>query len=221
MGTMIRIFAAAACAACVASAASAVTYATDVVYKNQTLTGAGNPVAAGRSDETSVFGAADGDFYSLGIGGELVLKFDSLAFEGPGAVVEVTYGNTNNWDEYVDVFFATSAQYDEGNASDLSGFALLGNTGTNNPIHNGNAQAGADLGVPAGDDWVYILFRDSTAAHSNDQRALNGDGFDIDSVWVTVDPTREIAPVPLPAGIWMMGVAFAGLGAAARRKARA
>jgi len=69
--------------------------------ENQGLQKNGNPVAGARSDSQNALGMPeDGDiinFFSLGFGGELVVKFDYVIFDTEGVadfrVVETTYNN--------------------------------------------------------------------------------------------------------------------------------
>jgi len=72
-------------AASAASANAAVIYASSVVSADQN----GTKVAASRSNPASAFGVADGKFYSLGLGGSIVLGFSSYV-GGNGSVVEIT-----------------------------------------------------------------------------------------------------------------------------------
>ena len=57
----------------------------------------------GRDDATSALGAADGDFVSLGIGGEIVLSFGT-DFHAGGLIYEETYGARYNHDESADIY---------------------------------------------------------------------------------------------------------------------
>ena len=57
----------------------------------------------GRDDPTSALGAADGDFVSLGIGGEIVLSF-GIDFHAGGLIYEETYGSRHNYAESADIY---------------------------------------------------------------------------------------------------------------------
>lgn len=71
-------------AASAASANAAVVYASSVVSAKQK-----GFVAPSRSNPVAATGAEDGNFYSLGFGGSIVLGFSSLV-SGVGSVFEVT-----------------------------------------------------------------------------------------------------------------------------------
>ena len=71
-------------AASAASANAAVVYADSVVSAKQK-----GYVAPARSNTASALGEADGKFYSLGFGGNIVLSFSTLV-GGAGTVTEVT-----------------------------------------------------------------------------------------------------------------------------------
>jgi hypothetical protein len=75
-------------------------YATSVVDFTQGTMKNGNPVPAARSNASNALGAPQGtdvvNFVSLGFGGSIVLGFDYLVFDKPGAdltIVETSYGN--------------------------------------------------------------------------------------------------------------------------------
>lgn len=94
----------------------------------------GDPIVAGRDDPSAALGAPDGNFVSLGYGGELVLEFDTPV----GGTLEVTvyeittgdypleeadvYVSTdgNSWD-----FLGTADNLDEGDTSSTTLFELL------------------------------------------------------------------------------------------------
>lgn len=64
-----------------------------VVYASEvtSVTVGSGPRLPGRTDPTAALDdGTDGDFYSLGIGGSIVLKFASLV-TGPGTISEVTF----------------------------------------------------------------------------------------------------------------------------------
>lgn len=80
-------------AASAASANAAVIYASSVVSADQPGT-----VLPSRSNPASAFGAADGKFYSLGLGGSIVLGFSSYV-GGKGTVTEITNLPRNSYIE--------------------------------------------------------------------------------------------------------------------------
>lgn len=75
--------------------------ASEVISENQGDQKNGNPVAGARSDSQNALGMPEGgdiiNFYALGFGGELVVKFDYVIFDEEGVadfrVVETTYNN--------------------------------------------------------------------------------------------------------------------------------
>lgn len=84
-----------------AAADAAIVYATGVTIDN-VGTGAGAP---GRNDPLDTLGAADGNFYSLGLGGAATFTFLPAAFfKGPLSVVEITFGNRAKHVEIVDIY---------------------------------------------------------------------------------------------------------------------
>jgi hypothetical protein len=56
-----------------------------------------------RDDPASALGAADGDFLSLGIGGEIVLSF-GIGFHTGGLIYEETYYSRSNHKESADIY---------------------------------------------------------------------------------------------------------------------
>jgi hypothetical protein len=93
-----------------------VAYVSDWVWYRQGLTKAGNMPDADRSDPDVVIGEPEygdvpGTFFSLGFGGEMIVKFDAPIVNGPGndlMIVETTFGNhtCETYPEKVDVWVA-------------------------------------------------------------------------------------------------------------------
>ena len=121
----------------------------------------GSPDAT-RADPTNALGAADGLFYELGRGGEIVLTFGTL-FTSPGKVWEVTYGSTVQHHESVDLY----------GSLDGTNYVSIGS------IDNTTAKGGGVFTFTG--KFNYLKFADTTTfAGSN--------GFDIDSVSVAAVP---------------------------------
>lgn len=110
----------------------------------------------------NALGAADGVFYELGRGGEIVLTFGTL-FTSPGKVWEVTFGSTQNHPESADLFGSV----------DGTNYVSIGS------IDNTTAKGGGVFTFTG--KFNYLKFADTTTfAGSN--------GFDIDSVSVAAVP---------------------------------
>ena len=186
-----------------AGAANAVTYATNVVSFTPgagTLTGTGNPTNFG----ADALGAPDGNFVSLGNGGELVLSFGTPFF-GPGAIFEITNGcgasqnggqggTCSNWPEQVEVLVSDTAD---------SGFVsqgLVKNGGTT------TAPKTTTFSITGG-PFTFVKLIDKTAdlpwtGTGADPRFASNSGFDVDAI--------SVSAIPLPAAAWLL---LGGLGA--------
>lgn len=157
---VFKILAATAALAIGGTAASAATLHASSVISADTN---GTVLPAGRDDTSAALGAADGKFYSLGLGGEIVLGFDGLG-TGDVKVWEVTFGNVAGYPESVSVFAIFGGVE-----------SLIGN------ITNVAAQNGVGL-VYTG--WFDSLrFLDTTVAGGR-----STDGFDLDAVKVAAVP---------------------------------
>jgi hypothetical protein len=116
----------------------------------------GSGVVASRAVTSNALGDADGSFLSLGLGGSAIFSFGTL-FNPIGSIVEITFGNPNNYKESADLFGI------------LSGVAtFLGN------ISNTNSTSFSFAGV-----FDQLLVKDTS------QAVAGRDGFDIDSISVT------------------------------------
>lgn len=116
----------------------------------------GTTVAADRSNPANALGATDGVFYSLGLGGSLVLDFGQRV-GGTGVITEVTF-DTAGYEEYANLFTST----------DGVTWAALSTS------FNGLAVAGEEITAPSA--FRYLKFVDASPT------GKNRDGFDIDSV---------------------------------------
>jgi len=145
-----------------------------------------------RDNPLNALGATDSNFFELLVGETVTFTFGSL-FTSPGNVVEVTFGNVDNFFESADIFV--------GNLGDGMPFVEV----NENPIENSDAQG------PVGFDFTFDGTFD--ALRITALSSPNGtNGFDIDSV--------RVSPVPLPAAGWMLVVGIGGL-VVMRRKPKA
>jgi len=168
----------------------ALNYSTNVLWSGTNVPG------SDRQDIAHAIGAPDNDFLSIGIDGIAAFEF-GLSFDITASVVEVTWGNRDNYPEYADVYVGNTA------------FSL--NTGDYSyvtQIQNNVAQNTIDLTGILGSPFQYILVVDRTAHVSGG--ISNGDGFDIDAVGVS--------PVPEPATMVLLGIGLVGLAGLGRKK---
>ena len=154
---------------------------------------------ADRQDLSNVnLGAGDGDFFSLGLnpnsseGGVAVFEI-APAFMGPASVVEVT--NPSNHLEAAAVFVGTELTFD---SFVFVGIVDNGSGGSTTPTTS----------LSFTGTYNYIAFLDVSRDTYGNTASI--DGFDLDAFSVT--------PVPVPAGVLLLGTAIAGLGLT-RRKA--
>ena len=155
-----------------------------------------------RRDSGNVnLGAADGLFFSLGldpngaaVGGAIEFAI-SPGFTGPGLVVEVT-NPSNHWE---------AAAVAVANQADFSDAITVG------MVDNGKGGSEAAVtSVNIVGTWKYLALIDNSIGVYG--ASGSDDGFDLDAI--------TVQPIPLPAGVLLLGTALAGLGMAAGRTRR-
>jgi hypothetical protein len=133
----------------------------------------------GRNDVNNInIGGADGDFYELGLGGIVEIDFGSFS-TGAINVVEVTFGNRDNWEEQFEIQWSLSG----------SVFQSLG------VFLNTAANSAGNIAVSTSVVFDVLRIIDRTAEISD-----RLGGADIDSI--NVAPAR-LSQVPLPAAAWL------------------
>ncbi len=121
--------------------------------------------SASRKTPGNALGAADGSFYSIGLGGVVDFVFGS-AFRAMGQVVEVTYKRTGYF-ESADIF----------GGDGMGTFTFLASVSNQGPEGN-------QLAVPFSASGIYSVLRFVDTSVDKKGR----DGFDIDSVSVAPVP---------------------------------
>ncbi len=194
-----------------AAAEAAPVYASDVYIDAGANQATGN---AQRFGPDNALGAADGDFYSLGLNGGALFTFGSDIL-GPGMVFEVTFNcsirpsGVCSYVETAEIYGVTGpfdlAGLEDGTIAgvqnyDLSGLALT----FIDAIPNGTAQAGFAFNT-GGNTFSGLFIRDTSTN--------GGDGFDVAAVSATP------APVPVPPAAALLFGALGGLGLMKRRMA--
>jgi hypothetical protein len=173
----------------VGQANAATVYADSIVSFDQN----GTVASLDRSDPEAVKGPADGIFYSLGIGGNLVLDFGAgVRVNTPGLVSEVTF-KLAGYFERMSIFVSKSLVFSDPAVATIS-----------------NQTAGLPGGAAltfVSDSFRYVKLVDFSTS------GVARDGFDLDSISFT--------EVPVPASGLLMGAALFGLGAMRRRNKKA
>lgn len=168
------------------AAAAAPVYPVAVVSNDQN----GTVVAPDRSDPNAVIGAADGIFYSLGLGGNLVLDFGEQV-GSPGMVTEVTF-RLEGYIEKMEIYVSSTLDFLAAAVATVS-----------------NQSAGLPGGAVvtfSSDPFRYVKLVDISPVGKPWEKR---DGFDVDSI--------SFSPVPVPAAGLLLGGALFGLGALRRR----
>ena len=147
-------------------------------------------VIPARSNVANAYGAADGKFYSLGLGGTATFTFAPAHLIGsPGNVVEITNGVRDGHVESIAIYGILGMVE-----------TFLGNV-TNTALSTAFTFTGS---------YTALKFVDTSVATAS-QIAKGRDGFDIDSI--------TVAAVPLPAGGLLLLGALGGIAGLRRRKA--
>lgn len=151
----------------------------------------GTVVAADRSDPTAMWDQDVTTFYSLGLGGSIILDFGKLV-TSPGSVTEVTF-RLAGYVERLRILVSATL-----NAADFIQVAT---------IENDEAQApdGATLTFVS-EPFRYVKLVDFSPVRPG------RDGFDVAEI--------SFSPVPVPAAGLLLGGALLGFGALRRRKAK-
>ncbi|HEX2974060.1 MAG TPA: hypothetical protein VHP11_17135 [Tepidisphaeraceae bacterium] len=173
------------------------------------------PVAANRSNLNNALGSPDApaiggtNFYSIGMGGEVIFTFGTEFTNDSAVIYEITNGNRRDYPETAMLSVAT--------LDDPTHFYDVGE------IRN-DGVAGElitiDLGsLSAPSPFYYLKLTDTTNRNffwnGQSGRDRNADGFDINAVGVVA-----VNAVPLPAAGWAGLSLLGGLGVAKWRRTR-
>jgi hypothetical protein len=157
-------------------------YATDA---ENISVGSGQGTSNDRGNINNAFGAADGLFYEMGIGGSVDFLFGNPAgqlFSGNGFLTEVTFGNPLNFLESVDIYVGYEGV-----------FTFL------TSVVNTGAQSGFQFMVNGFADTLRLV--DTTAGLNTPSVG----GFDVDSISVT-EVSAPGTMVLLGAGLFLIGM---------------
>ena len=155
--------------------------------------------ANNRDDITNAFGAGDGAFFELGFDAVVEFQFGNptgQSFFGPGSLIEVTFGNADN--------FLEAVLIEVGISGDAGSFI----TADPNPfLNNSGSSSFTFAGI-----FDTVRLTDLTAALFPDSNSTNSPtgGFDVDSIGVS--------PVPVPAAGLLLVGSLGGLAALRRRR---
>ncbi|PIR43425.1 hypothetical protein COV24_02695 [candidate division WWE3 bacterium CG10_big_fil_rev_8_21_14_0_10_32_10] len=153
------------CAGCTESATG---FATGNVSYTPGPTQNGGSVPSDRNDPSKALGAADGNFVSLGFGGEIVLKFGGDIVGNTLSVVEVTFGRDSYPTESVDVYVGSPGNWH------FVGVA------TN---HDDSGSSTVDVSAFPNFEYVRLVDTSNPADFTTRPTA---DGFDLDAVTAVV-----------------------------------
>lgn len=194
MNVLKTILASAALVASAAGANAATYFANTVEEATYGLCTAVDPISCTKNDRQNAANAVDGNpntFYSLGLGGSLLVSFSNIAGEimpGTVSVFEITFNRLVGHDEAAEVY-AVAADGKE---------SLLGRI--TNAVGGNSVMAGSPFTMLRLVDVTLDQFPETTSF----------DGYDVAQI--------SVAPVPLPAaGLMLMG-GLGGLAALRRRK---
>ena len=135
----------------------------------------------------------DDDFFSLGLGGSLVIEFDR-AFGGAASVIEITNRGSSQ-QEAAEVFVSADG-------ASFQSIGIATNQGTATGAR-GNLTTLAVNGA-----FRFLGFRD--VSRTVFPGSTSGDGFDVDAV--------AVSAVPLPASALLLLASLGGLGAVRRAR---
>lgn len=160
-----------------------------------------------RANAFNILGASDGNFYSLGQLGYIILSFGNptTQFAGASIVVEIGAGGSGPTDrEQAEVYV--------GNTVSALKSSALGDTSNSLSVGHISSDGTSSFNI-AGGPWTYLLIKDTSLGGNTTY------GVDIDSVRVTAAFSTASATnpqaVPLPTSAWS-GMGLMGLLAAKR-----
>lgn len=156
-----------------AAANAALVYPTSVISADQN----GTTVAASRSHTSAALLSADSKFYSLGLGGSIVLYYAGL-MTGTGLLTEVTFGSAAKYPESVDLYTSYDGITWSSAISVANTAAVSGTTITTSALFH------------------YVKLVDTTPA------STGGDGFDLGALGFT-----PVVPLPASGLVLASGLA--------------
>jgi predicted ribosomally synthesized peptide with SipW-like signal peptide len=130
----------------------------------------GDPVDPARSDETAAEGAPDGNFVSLGFGGDIRIALDGYVVGTDVTAFEITFGRDNYPEEKADVYVS----------EDGSSWTLVG-TAYN---HDTDGKSIIDVSGSGLSEIRFIRLVDTTDPTLHDSG--DADGYDLDAVGAVV-----------------------------------
>lgn len=145
-----------------------------------------------RDEKLNALGEPDGNFLSLGLGGQADFTFGQF-FTGPGESYEITFGKRKGYEEFARVYVGFD-----------NVFEFVGT------INNASASA-----------FVFNFqgVFDTLRLVDISPIVKGRDGYDVDAIGVTAynGPVPAPQPIPLPASVLLLGAGIAGLGALRRK----